>query len=443
MQLRKIRALAWYFILFDFVAHERMNKNDVDKRQIHAILVTVLTTGILMWSYAILACVSIASPVPGIIGVLAALTHLLSPLLYRYTNNTFFISNVLLIAGISHQATFAFFTGGFNSTILIWFGVLPMIGGVTSGRNGALTWGVITFLVSLIYFIMFMSGFQFPDLITPTGKVWQQALLVFGWIFLSSTIVVVYSGMREHTESLLHNQGHKVDDLFRVLFHDLANPLGRISIGLTIAKKQIPNGEFSRGLEIASQASDMMLEITQNIRRMYAASKGKSNVDLTPTHLNTTVEYIKRVYAPELDKKRIEIEYNSDKNAKLQVMVEPVSFNNQVLGNIVSNAIKFSPTGGKIYINVYPANDKSIAIEVRDLGIGIPQHLIGQLFDISKKTSRPGTSGEMGTGFGMHIMKSFVEMYGGHVGVESIEAKNGALTSGTTVRLILKGQWVQ
>lgn len=440
MQLKKIPALRWYFALYNYVAYHRLRLNDVDRRQIHTQIVTVLCTGVLMWGYAILASFTIASPVPGIVGVACSLVHLLSPLLWRLTNNTYLISNVLLGAGIIHQSTFTYYTGGFTSNILIWFGILPLIGGMIYARKGALTWSITSALVALAFFLLHINGYQFPNLISPIGFLWSHALLVFGWVFISTTIVVVYSGLREHSEGLLHQQGQKIDDLFRVLFHDLANPLGRIAIGLTIAKKSMPSGENNRGFEIASQASEAMLEITQNIRKMYAVSKGKANVDLSMVSLNKAIEYVSRVFSPELERKELSIEYNFDKNSGLNLLVEPVSFNNQVLGNIISNAIKFSPAGSKIMINVYPMNQKSYAVEIKDSGIGMPELLIQQLFDINKKTTRPGTMGEIGTGFGMHIMKSFVELYGGQVEVESIEAQ-GETPSGTTIRLILKGQW--
>ncbi|WPU67031.1 sensor histidine kinase [Peredibacter starrii] len=440
MQLKKIPALGWYFTIYNFVSYHRVRLNDIDRRQIHSQIVTVLCTGVLMWSYAILASFTISSPVPGIIGLICSLVHLFSPLLFRVTNNTYFISNVLLGAGIIHQSTFTYYTGGFTSNILIWFGVLPLIGGVICAQKGAITWSVTSSLVAFGFFILHLIGYECPNLISETGFVWSHALLVFGWVFISTTLVVVYAGLRQHTEELLQKQSQKIDDLFRVLFHDLANPLGRIAIGLSLAKKQIPEGENSRGLEIATQASEAMLEITQNIRKMYAVSKGKANVDLTMVSLNSAVEYVTRVFSNELERKHLAIEYHWDKNAGLNVLVEPISFNNQVLGNIISNAIKFSPIGSKIVINAYPVNQGSYAIEIKDSGIGIPTQLIKGLFDINKKTSRPGTMGEIGTGFGMHIMKSFVEMYGGQVVVESIEAQGDA-PSGTTVKLILKGEW--
>lgn len=429
--------ISWYFHIFHFVAKNRLKRNDIHPREIHTQLVVVLTTGLLMWGYAFLAWFTINSPVPGLVGFAASAIHLASPLLFRFTRNSYIPLNVLLAAGALHQGTFAFYTGGFNSNILIWYGILPMLGGVCAGRKGAITWTLITVMVATVFFLLFLNGYEFPHLISTKGFVWAQSFLVFGWIFLSSSIVIVYAGLREHSEKLLQEQGQKIDDLFRVLFHDLANPLGRITIGLSIAKRQLEKGESNRGLEIASSAADSMMDITQNIRKMYAVRKGKANVDLSLTSLNSAVEYVQKIFTNELERKKLVLFYEYEKLAEVKVLVEPVSFKNQVLGNLVSNAIKFSPAGSTISISAQKGSNGTVIVTVKDQGIGIPETIKSQIFDINKKTSRPGTEGEQGSGFGMNIMKSFVDMYGGEIEIVSGE-KPG---TGTIIKLFLKGEF--
>lgn len=429
------KSLRWYFHLFDYIAENRIKNNDLEKRDIHSHLVIVLTTGILMWGYAFVAYFYISSKVPGYVGLACAVVHMLSPLIFRVSHDKYLATNTLICAGMIHQATYSFYTGGFESHLLIWFGILPMIGGVICGIKGAVTWAVCTTLVSVTYLILYLNGFIFPNEISTNGRILSQAMLVFGWIFLSSSIVIVYSSLRANAESLLREQGQKIEDLFRVLFHDLANPLGRVSIGISLAKRSIPQGETNRGLDIANSAVDSMLGITQNVRKMYAVSKGKANVDLSLCPLHHAVEYVHNIYASELERKKIKLNFNKNSIGNVFILVDSVSFNNQVLGNVIQNAIKFSPEGGEIDIIATQIVPGKITVEVRDYGIGIPSELLPHLFNINKKTSRPGTSGETGTGFGMPIMKSFVEMYGGEIFVESPEG-----SAGTTVRLILKGE---
>lgn len=419
------------------MAKNRLEKDDLDPRRIHTHTVAVLTTGLLMWAYAFLAYFTMSSKIPGIVGFICAAAHLFSPLLFRISANAFMISNIMIGSGMVHQGSFAFFTGGFESDILIWYGILPVLGGVIAGRRAAVFWSILVSSWAAVYLILHLNGFIFPNVISPAGKLIAHAFMVFGWIFLGTCMIYVVLLMNENQEKKLSEQGQKIDDLFRVLFHDLAGPLSRISIGLNISKNESKSENKEHGLEIASKATDVMLEITQNVRKMYAVSKGRFDTDLTFYPLTDAVDYISRLYAAELERKHIHLDFDVRKYRGLMVLVEPVSFKNQVLGNAVSNAIKFSPPESRILIRSYPLKDYHV-LEVVDQGVGIPHALQNQLFDITKKTSRPGTLGESGNGFGMHIMKSFVEMYKGRIEIISQDS-----VPGTMIRLYLKAKWFQ
>jgi signal transduction histidine kinase len=91
-------------------------------------------------------------------------------------------------------------------------------------------------------------------------------------------------------------------------------------------------------------------------------------------------------------------------------------------------------------VRAYPSRPFHV-IEIEDHGIGMSPALIESLFDINKKTSRLGTSGESGTGFGMHIIKSFIEMYQGKINIESSEKSQTG--KGTVIKLFLKAEWNQ
>jgi signal transduction histidine kinase len=119
------------------------------------------------------------------------------------------------------------------------------------------------------------------------------------------------------------------------------------------------------------------------------------------------------------------------------VMAEPRMLANQVFANLVSNAIKFSRPGGSIVVAVARERDH-VALSVTDRGIGIPAALLARLFDLEAKTSRRGTAGEPGTGFGMRTVKYFVELFGGQLEVESRSEDEHPDQHGTTVRVRLR-----
>jgi len=90
-----------------------------------------------------------------------------------------------------------------------------------------------------------------------------------------------------------------------------------------------------------------------------------------------------------------------------------------ILRNLVSNAIKFTPEGGKVKISAQLNPDHWVQISVSDTGVGIPQHVIPDLFRIDVSYSTKGTANEPGTGLGLVLCKEFVEKHHGKIWIES------------------------
>ena len=119
-----------------------------------------------------------------------------------------------------------------------------------------------------------------------------------------------------------------------------------------------------------------------------------------------------------LNNKNISVELKIDENN--QVNVERVSFINSVMINLLTNAIKFSHADTKIIIATEKTNTH-LLLTVEDFGIGMPKELCRDIFDTNKPTTRQGTEGETGTGFGMPLVKKFIEAYKGTIEVISQE----------------------
>jgi signal transduction histidine kinase len=90
----------------------------------------------------------------------------------------------------------------------------------------------------------------------------------------------------------------------------------------------------------------------------------------------------------------------------------------QVLSNLLSNALKFTPNGGQIVVGAGCKN-QHIEIRVKDTGVGIPPDEIGRIFEKYKQTSSGATSEQKGTGLGLVICKMIVEAHGGAIWAES------------------------
>jgi CheY-like chemotaxis protein len=100
---------------------------------------------------------------------------------------------------------------------------------------------------------------------------------------------------------------------------------------------------------------------------------------------------------------------------------------NQVLTNLVSNAIRYTPEGGEIEVLAYPV-EGAVRVDVRDTGIGISPEDLGRIFERFYRADHPLVQEAGGSGLGLSIAKMFVEMHGGRLWVESELGKGSAFT---------------
>ena len=106
----------------------------------------------------------------------------------------------------------------------------------------------------------------------------------------------------------------------------------------------------------------------------------------------------------------------------------------QILINLLTNAIKFTPQGGEVTMSAKSAGTGWVALSVSDSGIGIPPEQIDNALSAFGQVDNPFTRTQEGTGLGLPIVKSLVELHGGQFAIES------AVGKGTTVTMVLPAQ---
>ncbi len=419
-----------YLGLYHFVARERIAKNDLPERYIHTHLVCVGATGLLMWAYAFVAYFTIAHPLPAIVGFSASIIHGLTPLLYRFNNNRFLNSNIFIGAGIVHQATFGYFCGGFHSNIIVWFGILPLLAGLICGRRGIVTWLSIGTLVLIGFLLLEVCGVVAPVLISPTGLLISQALVTFGWIFTSAIVIWFFLISVEKHQKEIESKKEGIQNLICVITHDISTPIS-IIMGRSNMLKKIEMSDH--GLVCVDKiigATNNMANIVNNVRNLYAMELGKSAIPIEWINLGRLMPLLQENFSEKMDAKRIKLIIKNE-IGDLEIKANADLLLHQILGNLLSNAIKFSPEDSEIHIALEMKN-KNAFISITDSGIGIPDDLIPRLFEMNSATSRTGTSGEKGTGFGLPIVKAYVEKLDGKISVFSKTLEDNASKHGTT-----------
>ena len=227
--------------------------------------------------------------------------------------------------------------------------------------------------------------------------------------------------------------------LLRVLCHDLANPLTVTNIALSIIDRLkvgivIP---FEKQISQIKRATSIIEDITLSVRKIESIRSGTNKYELEVVDLNEVSEQVVFIFTNRLKDKNLSLIFEPQNMLKINVLVEKTSFCHEVINNIISNAIKFSDSGGKITFKAEYVGEM-VLITIEDQGVGMPKDIVATLFDPEESLSRPGTSQEKGTGFGMPIVKSYIDLFGGTIEVESRDIDNYPDDHGTKVMIKLQ-----
>lgn len=204
-----------------------------------------------------------------------------------------------------------------------------------------------------------------------------------------------------------------------VAAHDLRNPLGVILSHSEFLESEIGDGLNKQQREFLvtiKNTSEFMLRMVTDLLDVSAIEAGQLRLDRHPTDFAELVRRnvtLNRVLAA---RKQIAVELTAPPSLPL-VPVDPGKVE-QVINNLIANAVKFSHRGTRVDVRV-ESSDAFVTVAVRDQGQGIPEADLPRLFKPFGRTSVRTTEGEPSTGLGLAIVRNIVEGHGGHMGVES------------------------
>jgi signal transduction histidine kinase len=220
--------------------------------------------------------------------------------------------------------------------------------------------------------------------------------------------------------------------LLRITSHDLATPLTVIKATAQALKK---SGHDHPRVDRIMRATEIMESIIHFVRKSESMPQGVE-LPRQPVPLQDIFEELAFLFQDRAQDKDLQLNFKLDP-PDLTVFAERVSLVNEVLGNLLSNSIKFSFPRTAIDISACATHRGFVTIVIRDRGVGMEAALLKNLFDFSKKQSRPGTQGERGIGFGMPLVKAYIDAYGGTIEVESMTMDKDPRLAGTKVSITL------
>lgn len=220
------------------------------------------------------------------------------------------------------------------------------------------------------------------------------------------------------------------DEFLATVSHELRTPLNAMLGWLALLESgELPLSKRDRAMETVTRNARVQAQLVEDLLDVSRIISGKMRLDVQPVEPLEVVEAALATVQPAADAKGIRIQPVLDPNAG-PVMGDPNRLQ-QVLWNLLTNAVKFTPRDGRIQVRLQRV-DSSIEIGVSDSGAGIKPEFLPHVFDRFRQSNGTITRSHKGLGLGLSIVKHLVELHGGQVAVTSEGESRGATF---TVRL--------
>ena len=236
----------------------------------------------------------------------------------------------------------------------------------------------------------------------------------------------------KHTENALRDADRRKDEFLATLAHELRSPLAPIVAGLEIMQMAPDDRDIiERTRRTMERQADQLVTLVDDLLNVSRITRGKLELRKRPTEVGPIVDAAVEAIAPAIEQGGLTLTTSlPDRPLLVHADANRIA---QVLANLLSNAAKYTPPGGRVEVAV-EREDGHASISVSDTGIGIPPEMAEGIFAMFAQIDRPQERGHAGLGIGLTLAKSLVEMHDGTIAVESEGVERG---SKFTVRLPL------
>ena len=227
----------------------------------------------------------------------------------------------------------------------------------------------------------------------------------------------------------LESLNNTKDKFFSIIAHDLRNPFAGI-IGLSevavtkLREEKKEESELLKYMELICAAGKSGFDLLENLMKWVKSQTGEIDFNPENISMNYLISHAIAITEGNAYNKNITIQSQLSEN---DIVFADESLTNTILRNLLTNAIKFTHSNGKITISAKEKND-FFEISILDSGIGIDPANLQRIFILNSQSSKLGTNKEGGTGLGLILCKEFVEKQGGTIWVESELGKGSKFT---------------
>ena len=263
----------------------------------------------------------------------------------------------------------------------------------------------------------------------------QSLLILQGWaavLTLTSMTLAAAMAERRRAEAVIEEQRTAVetanrtkDNFLAMLSHELRTPLTPIVAALeTLKEEPLDSGEAKAALAMIRRNIDLESQLIDDLLDLTRISAGKLQLQLEPLDAHRAVSNVLEMCASELSDKQLHL--SLDLRAEDHYVAADAPKLQQIIWNLLKNAIKFTRENGTVTISSSNESPGSLTIRVTDTGIGIEPEMMERIFNRFEQGDRSFQRRFGGLGLGLTISKSLAEAHGGTLVVESEGRDHGA-----------------
>jgi DNA-binding response OmpR family regulator/two-component sensor histidine kinase len=225
---------------------------------------------------------------------------------------------------------------------------------------------------------------------------------------------------------------HEIDEIksrfFTNISHEFRIPLTLILGPVKQIIERIKDEKTKNELNLVHKNANKLLVLVNQLLDISKLESGNMKLQTVPQNIVSLVRALTLSFTSYAERKKITLKFNSTEN-EIIVYVDSEKFE-KIITNILSNAFKFTPEGGRIEITIN-RTDKYVIVSVSDTGVGIQKEKISKIFDRFYQVDGSHTREQEGTGIGLSLTKELIELHKGKIEVESEAGK------GSTFRISL------
>ncbi len=258
----------------------------------------------------------------------------------------------------------------------------------------------------------------------------QMVLIVVSLLIMFSIYTTISKREKEmEVEKIAAEESNKAKTVFLSnMSHDIRTPMNAIIGYINLAEREdITLDEIKDYLGKIKGSGHHLLALINDVLEMSRIESGKMELELIAIDLKKTLMEVKDLFATQMEEKKIHFTVDVTKIRNGSVFCDKNRLN-RVLLNLVSNAYKFTPEGGSVSILAKQSGDTGdgfgrYEIRIADSGIGMSKEFAEKVFEAFEREQTSTVSGIQGTGLGMSITKSIVDMMDGDISVKTEQGK--------------------